>query len=217
MSDTEPRDLLATEHHHEPPLAAPPRVASRSAAAPGASPSGGPPAEVGQSDQERLREMVTLHFDFVWRSIVRLGVPRAEAEDTAQQVFIVASRKLEAIAVGSEKAYLFQTARRLAWNMRRTLRRRREDAEPVVDHLDPGGSPDSALERSRMRATMDRIIDELELDLREVFILFELEELTMIEIARMLGLPAGTVASRLRRARAAFRESAQRMTARSEA
>lgn len=211
MSDTEPPDLLAAEHHHEPPLATPPRV-SRSVA-----PSVGSQAVAGPSDQERLREMVTLHFDFVWRSIVRLGVPRAEAEDTAQQVFIVASRKLDAITVGSEKAYLFQTARRLAWNMRRTLRRRREDAEPPVDHLDPGGSPDSALERGRMRAVMDRIIDELELDLREVFILFELEELTMVEIARMLGLPAGTVASRLRRARAAFRESAQRMAARGEA
>jgi RNA polymerase sigma-70 factor (ECF subfamily) len=167
-------------------------------------------------DDGRLREMVTLHFDFVWRTIVRLGVPRAEAEDAAQQVFIVASRKLSSIAVGSEKSYLFQTARRLAWNARRTIRRRREDAEPAQEHLDPSATPDSVLERSRMRAAMDRIIEEMELDLREIFVLFELEELTMVEIARMLGLPAGTVASRLRRARAAFRESAQRMAARSE-
>jgi len=202
--------LLATETHHE-PLAAPrPDLPVISAAARQADPP-------RSSTDDRLRAMVGEHYDFVWRSIVRLGVPRAEAEDTAQQVFIVASRKMASIVLGSEKSYLFQTARRLAWNMRRTIRRRREDAEPPVEHHDPAAAPDSALERSRMRAAMDHLIEELELDVREVFILFELEEMTMVEIARMLGLPAGTVASRLRRARAAFRESAERMAARGEA
>ena len=175
-----------------PSAAAPPRVA--------------PP-------EDRLRAMVEDGYDFVWRTLVRFGVARSEAEDAAQQVFIVASRRLDAITPGAERAFLFQTARRLAWNARRTVRRRREEPEPAGDRIDPGAGPDVALERARLRAMMDRVVEELDLDLREVFVLYELEEMTMVEIARLLEIPAGTVASRLRRARVAFREAVRRQTA----
>lgn len=180
---------------------------------PGPRPSVAAPPRVA-SPEDRLRAMVEDGYDFVWRTLVRFGVARSEAEDAAQQVFIVASRRLDAITPGAERAFLFQTARRLAWNVRRTVRRRREEPETAADPVDPAGGPDVALERARLRAMMDRVVEELDLDLREVFVLYELEEMTMVEIARLLEIPAGTVASRLRRARVAFREAVRRQATR---
>ncbi len=170
-----------------------------------------PSATALARDDDRLRRIVTESYDFVWRSIVRFGVPRAEAEDAAQEVFLTMSRKLEAIALGSERAFLFQAARRVASNSWRSIRRRREDEEPSIDHEDPSAGPEATLEASRARAMMDGLVLGLALDLREVFVLYELEELTMGEIAMILELPAGTVASRLRRARSEFREGAERL------
>jgi RNA polymerase sigma-70 factor, ECF subfamily len=58
---------------------------------------------------------------------------------------------------------------------------------------------------------LDALLASLPLDLRTVFVLYELEELTMAEIARALDLPMGTVASRLRRARETFEELSRRV------
>lgn len=170
-----------------------------------------PTAAAPEPGGDRLRALVLAHYDFVWRAVVRLGVPRAEAEDTAQQVFLLASRKLASIAPGSERSFLFQAARRLAANARRTIRRRREDGEVAVDLVDPGDGPEADLVRARSRELLDQALCGLPLDLREVFVLYELEELTMAEIAPLLDLPPGTVASRLRRARAAFRTEVSRL------
>jgi RNA polymerase sigma-70 factor (ECF subfamily) len=79
------------------------------------------------------------------------------------------------------------------------------------------GSPDTAddlVERSRARALLDSILGELPEPLRSVFVLYEIEQLSTHEIADLLGLPRGTVASRLRRARAEFEKRAQRAAAR---
>jgi RNA polymerase sigma-70 factor (ECF subfamily) len=158
---------------------------------------------------QRIRHMFDSHYDFVWRSLRRLGVPNAHVDDAAQDVFVVASRKLAAIEPGRERAYLFGTATRVAADARRSQARRREDAGDPAEafaHIaasDP--APDALVEQKRARALLDRAIDELAEDVRPVFVLFELEGLTMSEIAECLDLPAGTVASRLRRARDSFR------------
>jgi RNA polymerase sigma-70 factor (ECF subfamily) len=128
-----------------------------------------------------LRELVDGHYDFVWRSLRRLGVADGDIDDAAQQVFCTAARKLAAIRSGSARAFLFQTA------------------------------PDDVLDLRRARKRLDAILDEMSLELRAVFVLFELDEATMAEISILLGLPAGTVASRLRRARLQFREAVARM------
>src|SRR5690349_17047116 len=59
------------------------------------------------SAEARLRQMVEAHYDFIWRSLRGLGVPASTAEDAAQQVFWIASRKLEIITPGSERSFLF--------------------------------------------------------------------------------------------------------------
>src|SRR5437016_1477964 len=80
----------------------------------------------------RLRRMMEADFDFVWRALRGLGVPAANADDAAQQVFWIASRKLDAIAAGSERSFLFGTARGIAANARRARLRSRENVDATA-------------------------------------------------------------------------------------
>src|ERR1043166_8592232 len=73
-----------------------------------------------------LRQVVAQHFDFLWRSLRRLGVPAASVDDAAQRVFLVAARKLGAVAPERTRAYLFAIALRIAAEDRRARRRRPE-------------------------------------------------------------------------------------------
>ena len=153
-------------------------------------------------DQVRLRAVVSAHHGFVWRSLRRLGVREADVDDAAQKVFMTLSRKLVDVSVGGEKAFLFAIATRIAANERRSAMRKRE--APIEDMGVDGPADDSMhreLERRDARAMLDMALDSLTPELREVFVLFELEELTGAEVAEVVGIPSGTVASRLRRAR----------------
>ncbi len=165
--------------------------------------------------------MMAAHFEFVWRSLRRLGLSPADADDGAQEVFLVASRKLSAIAPESEKRFLFATALRVASTSRRGLKRRREEPrtwssedepEPERERSEPG--PERLAELSHARRDLSRILDAMKLEQRAVFVLFELEELTVPEIASLLELPIGTVSSRLRGAREEFEVSLRRLRAR---
>jgi RNA polymerase sigma-70 factor (ECF subfamily) len=158
-----------------------------------------------RDESARLRALVDEHFELVWRTLRRLGVPVSDLDDASQQVFLVVSRKLQAIESGKEKPFLFQTAVRVASDARRTLRRRREVIDPaLLDRIDSAPGPEALTERKHARALLDSVLDEMPIELRAVFVLFEIEELSSIEIGQLLGIPTGTVASRLRRARAAF-------------
>jgi RNA polymerase sigma-70 factor (ECF subfamily) len=159
--------------------------------------------------------MVDEHFDFVWRSLRRLGVPETDVDDCAQQVFLVTSRKLADVEVASERAFLFGTAMRVAADARRARVRRREvHDEDAAEPRDPGPDPEQVAALRRARAVLDEVLDAMPMELRAPFVLFELEELPTAEIAAMLGVPAGTVASRLRRAREEFSAIVARMKAR---
>lgn len=160
----------------------------------------------------RVRQMVSSHYDFIWRSLRRLGLGPTDAEDAAQEVFSVAANKLDQIADGKERAFLFGTALRVASTERRTEARRREQlGVELFEPRDPAPSADESLDRRHARALLDEVLDGLDFELRSVFVLFELEEMTAPQIAELLEIPTGTVASRLRRARLAFRTAVQRL------
>jgi RNA polymerase sigma-70 factor (ECF subfamily) len=162
-----------------------------------------------------LRALVEAHGDFVWRSLRRLGVPESLADDATQQVFLTTARKVDRIEHGRERAFLFATLSHVAAHVRRTLARKREVAYEAIDEAaDPSTRPDVLLEARQARALLDVALDSLSLEHRIVFVLFELEELTAVEIAELTGLPVGTVASRLRRARDEFRKAVRRIHAR---
>jgi RNA polymerase sigma-70 factor (ECF subfamily) len=160
----------------------------------------------------RLRGLFDSNFEFVWRSLRRLGVPQGTIDDATQEVFLVASRRLGDIELGRERSFLFATALRIASDARRHASRREWVGDDALAQVgDPSPRPDELADRPRQREVLDRVLAAMELDLRAVFVLYELEEMTMAEIATTLGLPPGTVASRLRRARDEFRETVARV------
>jgi RNA polymerase sigma-70 factor (ECF subfamily) len=160
----------------------------------------------------RLRTLVDVHHAFIWRSLRRLGVAPGDVDDGVQKVFLTASRKLAHIVPGAEKSFLFQTALRVAADSRRTVRRRREvggvagAGDDAAGFDEPSAHPDTErmIDLRRARAQLDAILDAMPIDLRAVFVLYELDEMPSAEIAALLEVPPGTVSSRLRRARAAF-------------
>ena len=161
---------------------------------------------------DRLRQLFDTHFEFVWRSLRRLGVPGGGVDDATQEVFLVASRRLDDIELGRERSFLFATALRIASDARRRASKHMHlGDDALTDAGDPSPGPDELVDRRRQRELLDRVLAAMELDLRAVFVLYELEEMTMAEISTTLGLAAGTVASRLRRARDEFRATVGRM------
>jgi RNA polymerase sigma-70 factor (ECF subfamily) len=163
----------------------------------------------------RLREMIDRHYDTVWRTVRFLGVPYAHAEDVAQQVFCVAARKLDGIDLGAELGFLLATAWRVASEHRRAARRRpvASDGDEVDTMEAPLPSPEQLLDQKRARAVLQEVLDEMPADLRIVFVLYEIEELTLPEIATATGGRLGTLTSRLRRARAEFKSIVKRRRA----
>ena len=167
---------------------------------------------LSRADAARFRQMVDENFDFIWRSLRGLGVRAGVIDDAAQQVFWTASQKLSSIVVGSERSFLFATARGIAANARRAQQRNRElqGDEILEGHPDRGPDPEQIASTREVRRILDLILDGLAEDVREVFVLYELEGQTSNEISKILGIPMGTVASRLRRAREEFQSAARR-------
>jgi RNA polymerase sigma-70 factor (ECF subfamily) len=154
----------------------------------------------------------------VWRTLRRLGVPDSDVEDASQQVFLVAHRRLADIVPESERSFLFQTALRVAADWRRAEKRRWKDAGiALADVPDVAANPEELVDQQRRRALLDQVVSSMPMKLRAVFVLFELEEMTLVEIATMSDTPLGTVASRLRRARQAFSKAVRRLPTASRA
>ncbi len=154
----------------------------------------------------RLRGMVDSHYEFIWRTLRGLGVPAANVDDATQQVFWIAAQKLDLITTGRERAFLFSTARGVAANARRATKRNREQGDEGSLELvtDAAPDPEQAAERSQAKRLLEKVLADMNEDLRTVFVLFELEGLTSVEISELLSIPVGTAASRLRRAREEF-------------
>jgi RNA polymerase sigma-70 factor (ECF subfamily) len=154
-------------------------------------------------DRARLRSAFDQNYAGVWRFLRRMGVSADRADDAAQQVFLIALEAMPRITEGSERAFLYATAVRLAYGMRRKTER-----EVLSTGLDfdasPMPTPDQLADQKRAREVLDAIIASLEVEIRTVFVLAEFDGFTTPEIAALLEIPLGTAASRLRRAREKF-------------
>jgi RNA polymerase sigma-70 factor (ECF subfamily) len=170
-------------------------------------------AEPAEPDEKSWSELYDEHFDFVWRSLRRLGVPVASLDDAAQDVFVVAlRRRADFEGRSGVKTWLFG----IAWNIARNLSRskvRREDPLPeaIVDGRHLG--QDEAAARSEAVGMLYELLDGLDDEKRAVFVMAELEEMGAKDIAAVTGVPENTVYSRLRAARSAFEAGLRRMKA----
>lgn len=164
---------------------------------------------------ERIARLVREHYAFVWRLLRRLGIGEGDADDAAQQVFLAAAKRLGRVEVERERAFLYGVTLNVGARARRSLGRRREEPlEAAGERQAPAPSAEQLLERREARALLDQLLDQMPEELRVVFVLFELEELSTPQIAELCEIPLGTAASRLRRAREDFEERVARAEAR---
>jgi RNA polymerase sigma-70 factor (ECF subfamily) len=161
------------------------------------------------SSAEVFRE----HSAFVFRLLRRLGVPDADLDDATQDVFVIVHRSLDRYEERSHmRAWLYRICVREASRHRR---KRPPAATVDVDLLTQpsGSSPEDAALASQERANFDRVLSVLDEDRRTVFVLYEVEELPMEEVAAVVGCPLATAYSRLRSARKLVLAAAKRLEA----
>lgn len=170
------------------------------------------PSIPAESQSARFRTLFAGEYDFIWRTLRRLGVPDGAVDDAAQEVFVVLARRLADIRGGTERSFLFGTARRIASDARKAQRRQPAaiSDEMLTARADEAPSPEDAMQTREARAILDVILDAMDEDTRETFVLSELEGLGKPEVAALLDIPEGTVASRRRRGREIFQATLAR-------
>jgi RNA polymerase sigma-70 factor (ECF subfamily) len=154
------------------------------------------------------------YADFVWRSLQRLGVRASSLEDALQDVFVVVHRRIDSYD-GSSKVstWLFGICLRVASAHRKRAYLKHEtgqleSCEPVDD--DPLADPEQTALRREAARRLEQGLEAMALDRRAVFVMFEIEGLPTAAIADILGIPKGTVHSRLHKARAEFMAALER-------
>ncbi|MGC4086790.1 MAG: sigma-70 family RNA polymerase sigma factor [Polyangiaceae bacterium] len=155
------------------------------------------------------------YADFVWRTLQRLGVVAQDLEDALQEVFVVVHKKLTTFDHSSRlSTWLFGICLRVAAAQRRRAYRRREELVSELEErllADPGSDPEQSLLRQQAAARLELVLASLTLERRAVFVMFEIEGIAAPAIAEMLGVPVGTVYSRLSTARAEFTQAVARL------
>lgn len=143
------------------------------------------------------------HSAFVWRVLRHHGVPDRDLEDACQEVFVVAQRREEELDAsrGAVTTWLYAIAWRVASTYRRSTARRREVLGLPSDDSQSGDEgPERELVRNRQRELLTRLLLELDDEKRSVVMLYEIEGLSMREIADTLGCPLQTAYYRLQAA-----------------
>jgi len=162
-----------------------------------------------------FRRLFDAHFDYVWHVLRRLGVAPNDLEDVTHDVFLTVYRKLDTFDPSRPlKPWLFGFAFRVASDHRRLGRHRRERIGEPPDARDPSPTALDHAVTDELVGIARSALDALELDRRAVFMLHELDECPMPEVARNLGIPLNTAYSRLRLARADLRAAVHRLRAR---
>jgi RNA polymerase sigma-70 factor (ECF subfamily) len=177
-----------------------------------------PPSDpAGTSSPSALYET---HLHFVWRNLRRLGVTTQQLEDAAQDVFLVVHRRWNTFdpARSAVETWLFGIVMRVAHNHRRTLLRRLAWLVPwhgggEPDAPSPLDGPIELLARRQAAQLFERVILEIREDKRAVFLMVEVEELSVPEVALALHININTAYWRLREARMEFKKALARAQA----
>lgn len=163
-------------------------------------------------------EVYETHVDYVWRVLATFGVPEARLEDATQDVFVIVHDKLSTFEGRSKlTTWLYAIARNVALDIVRRVARERGRSEALLGAREPEATAPSPEERvgdAEARRILRQLLDALEPGRREVFVLVEIEQVPVREVARRLRLNENTVWSRLRLARGQFERHAARLRAR---
>lgn len=162
-----------------------------------------------------LAAVFDAHAAYVGRTLACLGVRERELADAIQEVFLVVHRRLEELErPAALKSWLYAICLRKAMTFRRQAARRREDALEHPPEVPDDTTPHDELERTRALAVALEILDGLDDDKRAVFVLYEVEQMPMSEVADVIGCPLQTGYSRLYAARREVAQRLQRLRAR---
>jgi RNA polymerase sigma-70 factor, ECF subfamily len=147
----------------------------------------------------------------IWRLLRRLGVPDSDVDDATQEVFLVVAESRARIEPGKERSFAYGTALRVARAHHRAAPRSHDelDEDALPDFEAPG--IEDLLDRREARRILDMLLEQMPFDFRVALVLFEIEELSISEIAQVLGIPRGTAASRVRRAREDYEARVSRL------
>ncbi len=144
-----------------------------------------------------LKQLFVTHAPFAWRVLRRFGVAESDLPDACQDAFIVVHRKLgEFEGRSSVRTWLYRICARVASDYRKRAHRRYE-TEPLIHEPAVGDDALRTAELAQLCALLERTLEGLDDDKRQVFVLYELEELPMAQIAELLGCPIKTAFSRL--------------------
>jgi len=148
------------------------------------------------------------HSAYVAAFLRRLGIGEASIDDAVQEVFLVAhTRGGYRPGPASARTWLGAITIRVAANARRSLKRRRETQDDRFLERHPGSiAPDLVAEQRQELAQVERVLEGMSDSHRHVFLLFALTCHSCDDIARSMGIPTGTVYSRLHAARHSFSE-----------
>lgn len=158
------------------------------------------------------------HVSFVWANCRRLGVQPSQIDDAVQDVFLAVYRRLpEFRGEASFKTWLFHFVLRVAATYRRSVKanQRRVDAQ-ALEPAGPSGTPELVVEGRQATELMYRMLEQLSEERRELFVLVELEDVSVADAAKVLQLNLNTAHSRLRDARRDFEQAVAREEAREE-
>lgn len=153
----------------------------------------------------RFEDVFRAEMGNVGRTLRYLGVREALLDDACQEVFLVVHRRLSDFKTGSFRGWIRQICVNVARNQRRTTRRRREDVVEETPEVAAAATQDGDLEQCQLRERLLALLAELPEPQRVVFVLYELEELAMSEVAVAASCPLQTAYSRLHAARAAIK------------
>lgn len=163
-----------------------------------------------------FRAIYREQFPYVWGVLRRVGTPPEDIEDLAQEVFLVAHRRLDAFqGRSSVRTWLYGIALRVFWNDRRRRAKRPQPTEHADRQPDASeDDPEDYVARRQANKLLYKLLDKLDHDKRTVFVLAELEGMTIPAIARITRAPTRTVYSRLRAARHRFSDALGHVRAR---
>ena len=164
------------------------------------------------SQRERFERLVLVHLDSAYNLAHHLVRDADDAEDAVQEAFVRALRYFGGFRGESGRAWLLSITRNACWNVlekRRASLAATEFDETLHTPESDAPAPEADLARSLAAGVIRRSLDALPAVFREAIVLRELEGLSYREIAEVTGVPAGTVMSRLARARAQLAQALQ--------
>jgi RNA polymerase sigma factor (sigma-70 family) len=165
-----------------------------------------------KGDAEAFNQLVLSYQDRIFSLAVRILGDEDAADDVTQNTFLSAYLNLPRFRNGSFRSWLFRIATNLCYDVHRRRKRHpllsienndlaEENILPLDEFSAPSLIPEAAVEKAELERTVQHALNKLDEDQRTVVVMVDIQEFDYRETAQILGVPIGTVKSRLARAR----------------